>query len=196
MNQFKEVKVIMLPTENINKNGIQPFKSKDSLFVPNTGAEASKLSNKAHHLYFFTNEKIGEKDYLYSELSNPTTPAHCISHNFVLDINGKDMLYSDAQSCKNYKIIATTDETMNLPRPSKEFVKKYCEAKEISLVNVEYISKEIPKVAKDGTITIRAIKPTYTREEVISLIGKLQAEGIILPIVEADIFNNWINKNI
>lgn len=39
-------------------------------------------------------------------------------------------------------------------------------------------------------------KQTYKRSEVIVLLGRMQAEGIITPKVEADEFDKWIENNI
>ena len=66
MNQVKKVKVMMLPTKNINKNGLQPFTfdKGNGLILPLTEAESrvyKDLDNtKANHLYFCIDEKIDE----------------------------------------------------------------------------------------------------------------------------------------
>lgn len=212
MNQVKKVMVVMLPTENINKNGIQPFKGKHGLMVPCTGAQARKWSRlechtiEAQHLYFCVNEEMVEGDYVYSELTNPPTPAHCVQKNFILDIDGKDMLYADAQSCMNYKIIASTDEILNLPRPSKAFIQKYCENGPIDKVNVEYeencMGVYLPKRAKDNTITIHPIKYQFTREEVTILISKALYNTNNVDYSKMDLrekvsyLSEWLDKNL
>ena len=207
MNQVKKVMVIMLPTENINKNGIQPFKKKNTLDLisPFTGAQARKLSYhpniEAQHLYFVVNERMIEGDYIYSELSDSSTPEDCIQKNFIIEIDGKDVLYSDAQSCINYKIIASTNQMLNLPRPSKEFVSKYCEKNgNIKFVNVEYEENchgvYLPKRAKDNTITIYPIKSLYNKDEVIELLSKILDERVSSLQDKKDFLSNFINKNL
>lgn len=212
MNQVKKVMVVMLPTENINKNGIQPFKGKHGLMVPCTGAQARKWSHlechtiEAQHLYFVVNEKMVEGDYVYSELSDPPTPAHCIQKNFTIEVDGKDILYSDAQSCMNYKIIASTDETLNLPRPSKAFIQKYCEDGPINKVNVEYEENchgvSLPKRAKDNTITIHPVKYQFTREEVTTLISKVLHDANNVDYSKMDLrekasfLSEWLDNNL
>lgn len=45
-------------------------------------------------------------------------------------------------------------------------------------------------------VKLPTIKNSWSNEEVLNLFGKAQAEGIIKPIVIADIFDNWIKENI
>lgn len=214
MNQVKKVMVVMLPTENINKNGIQPFKGKHGLMVPCTGAQARKWSNlechtmEAQHLYFCINEELKEDDWIYSELSNPHTPAHCIQKNFVSNFgNGNEyILYSDAQTCMNYKIIASTDETLELPRPSKAFIQKYCEYGPFDKVNVEYEENcngvYLPKRAKDNTITVHPLQYLFTRKEVTALVSKVlyDANNVDYPKMDlrekAIYLNEWLDNNL
>lgn len=79
------------------------------------------------------------------------------------------------------RIIASTNPSLNLPRPSDSFIKKYCELGGIDEVMVEYnelvdetqndwfgnapIIQKL-KVAPDNTITIKKIKESWSREEV------------------------------
>ena len=103
--------------------------------------------------------------------------------------------------CK--KIIATTDESLNLPQPSDSFIKKYVEGYNkgnvITDVLVEYniyddqcdglscgicncnhttekLISELKINPKDNTITIKKVKDSYTREEHISNIKKFSLE--------------------
>lgn len=105
------------------------------------------------------------------------------------------------------KIIATTDSELgyyteeqqygydprnktggwkSLPRPFNEFIKAYCEQGGIDevLVEYEYVLKYPKlerdyylKVAPDNTITIKPIKNSWNREEVIKLVSEAFETG-------------------
>ena len=166
----KEIKVVMLPTEKAasdiskgNKTGIlnyhKFFRGTDGIYTNHT----------YQHLYFLSDEEIKEGDWKYQKALKKV-----VQH---------DGNYYNPQVEK--KIIATTNEDLlietwyesidlgmqpkynSLPRPSNEFLEKYCELGGIDKVLVEYIqygviSKDecvIPtktelKVAPDNTISI------------------------------------------
>lgn len=138
----------------------------------NNKLRLKKIGN--YHLYFLSDEKIKEGDwYLNNDI--------LFRADDVFD-NGNN----PNQNKDNKKIIATTDSYLNeqdrfngkswenlLPRPSNEFLKKYCELGGIDEVMVEYEGIEwldrpleyFLKVAPDNTITIKPIQPkTYTQE--------------------------------
>lgn len=94
---------------------------------------------------------------------------------------------------KYEKIIATTDPYLNLPRLSDEFIKEYCILGDIDTVTVEYedycplavchdfnddgcekccSKSQRPKVTFDNTIIISKQKDSWTKAEIIDLIGK------------------------
>jgi len=124
------------------------------------------------------------------------------------------------------KIIATTDPSLTkemycvssgwynepLPRPSNDFIKKYCEIGGIDEIMVEYESHTDnmpaeedmdlpwrayidyrPKVAPDGTISIKPCKTMWTRDEVIHLLYEHTA--YMLDGGSADL-EEWIEKNL
>lgn len=130
------------------------------------------------HLYFLSDDDIKEGDwFLEKGLSINLFP------NYVTDKN----------ECK--KIIATTDklrvinkdefsgvDNQHLPQPSESFLQKFIYAYNngdpITEVMVEYnhlqsttgLNEEWLKVnSSDNTITIRKMKDSWTREEVINL---------------------------
>jgi hypothetical protein len=152
----KETKVVMLPTEKAplvirhDKPSVIML-SKDSPFTTNE-------THTYQHLYFLSDKKPKSNDWVYHKDSNTI---------FQFDLK-KEIDFSSYQ-----KIIATTDPNLNLPRPSNEFLQKYCELGGISIVLVEYFeyasavaggnpTKFIPlyrlKVAPDNTISIYPIK--------------------------------------
>lgn len=155
-------KVVMLPTEKVASLVIRHDKpcvvmlSTDSPF-------AKKETHTYQHLYFLSDEEIKEgwKGIAYKD-----------------DIKGKvfNHFYTENKWYKDAKIIiASTDESLGLPRPSNEFIKRYCELGGIDEVLVEYkcsyedcnmfgchkyegchLIQQL-KVAPDNTITIYPI---------------------------------------
>src|SRR5690606_18946949 len=103
------------------------------------------------HLYILSNEEIKEGDWCILDLGIFNKPVKVISVRednpiFKVKIDG-----GIARLEKLRKIIATTDSSLNeqdrfngksweklLPRPSNEFLKKYCELGGIDEVLVEY----------------------------------------------------------
>lgn len=172
----KKINIVMLPTED-TKSKVWRNNSTDKLFyfekTPNT---IIRNTYTPQHLYFLSDEEIKEGDWYFN--SNTKTILKAKANN-VLTIN----LFRDR--CK--KIIATTDESLEivskginpvyerLPRPSDDFLKRYCELGGIDECLVEYedisypnLEEEIPqpkkyklKVAPDNTITVKPIGIPY-----------------------------------
>ncbi|MCK9273206.1 hypothetical protein M0P65_06700 [Candidatus Gracilibacteria bacterium] len=115
-----------------------------------------------------------------------------------------------------HKVIATTDPSLNLPLIHQSFIEEYVEKQGkinelmINLIDVggeewmgdDYTGEpywnEILKVEvnKDNEVIIHPVKESWTREEILSFIGKMQANNIIKSMVLADDFNEWITKNL
>lgn len=156
-----------------------------------------------HHLYFLSDEEIKEGDWFYDTLLY--TSQKCSKNQIVGDLRGK-------------KIIATTDESLVLPRPSDSFIKAYCEQGGIDEVLVEYeiddtmsmldISDYYPlgesyycklKVAPDNTISIKPVKNSWIREEVVALCKKAYKDSNTTGLSEQGLeneANKWINQNL
>lgn len=161
----KEIQVVMLPTEKANKCvAIQYFEdgTKSMDFWEDgcvrehpvegcTEYEANCIVPQ--HLYFLSDEKIVDGDVFLE--NGQLFVAHS---NFVrLNLNPNI-----------FKVIASTSDVFNLPRPSNEFLKKFCELGGIDKVLVEYEPDRplnsthyamgsfnwILKVAPDNTISI------------------------------------------
>ena len=133
----KQVDVVMLPTEKatniINDRG-------NLEFIPNKQIASTINSTvKGFHLYFLSDDEIKEICWCYDT------------------INKEIVLFQGALPKYHYrgykKIIATTNTDLdklcgcgnncgakpsNLPRPSNEFLKKFCELGGIDKVLVEY----------------------------------------------------------
>lgn len=179
----KQCQVVMLPNNNLipSKNNLVKFYNIEDIarkildkkieIKPSILAifDITNMPKKAiyrgcivQHLYILSDDEIKEGDW------------------YLLDDNtiNKASANLNMDWYKNHekKIIASTDSSLELPRPSNEFKKKYCEKGDINEVLVEYMDyklnneiQEVLKVAPDNTITIYPIEETFSKEEVLSL---------------------------
>lgn len=212
--KYEKSKVVMLPTEKASKNGIAIGGINKELIFLNTDNSVYNCNREdfnwePQHLYFLSDEVPKVGDWVYDWFNNQIKK------------------YEEVGS--GTKIIATTDSSLMkqellgknthggffisdsyLPRPSNEFLKKYCELGGIDEVLVEYENDNRPnneygwpmklKIAPDNTITIKPIKDSWSRKEVTSLIHKAIYE-LTMPdgepeFVEGYEINNWIKKNL
>ena len=191
MEQFKRAKVVMLPTNEktniINTNQGLLYNSNDYIGIN-------------QHLYIISDDEIKEGDY------------------YIIDdipelLKNNGLKFID-DYCK--KVIATTDTSLGLPQPSKQFIEKYIEEYNKGniitdvLVEYEYLLDDravLPywnlKVnTKDNTITIKKLKETYNKEELCQILEKytsfLWSEvGIHYPIsLGNDAKDKFINREL
>lgn len=198
-------KIIMLPTEDLYKGVIllrhiwkndpemecrSLWQYKETITIDkvkqyttlNGSFRDSYDAFEPQHLYFTTDEKIKEGDWVYSV------------HGFVVQVDriSGGYLYHK-KGGNNYlncykKIIATTDTSLgitdhrvspvpnfiNLPKPPKAFIEKYCKEGGIEHVDIEYINNGdidfgygldyLPLVNSNNEITIYPIKDSWTKE--------------------------------
>ena len=180
MEQFKRAQVIMLPTNNKNQGiYLSPVPSINKIHYWD-----KRISNSyiAQHLYIISDDEAKEND-LYIESDHK-------GFGFI-----------------KYKIIATTDISLKLPQPSQQFIEKYIESYNkgeiITDVLVEYHGSfghydgdtwYAPKVnPKDNTITIKKLKDSWNREEVIKLLNILNNT---LNIGSDLTLEQWIEENL
>ena len=236
MEQFKRVKVVMLPTNEkaVNTKEYQLLLS-NSLFWtskieierysegwfflnnssnPNSCAiTVPNVENFKHqHLYIISDDEIKLFDWVYNNKENIveqiTSKTQLI---FVLEENKENQTFK--------KIIATTDASLGLPQPSQQFIEKYIEeynkGNVITDVLVEYQTKlewtyshsgnRIQEESnpflkinhKDNTITIKKVKDSWNREEVIILLEKALAESKEqYSLLDRVGINKWIEENL
>jgi len=203
----------MLPTKKAIENGIIKTKY-GSLFVAirsihgnnifDVGIDGSGYCDfyQPQHLYItidvtetslkFGDWVIGENGILYHLQLNSLA-------FYTNDFSQCTLLPMDTTKIKS-KVIASTVPRLELPKPSKEFIKTYVKNNGINEIMVEFnhphddyikdlagnnVFNLTPKVAKDNTITIlkvtnEQVKVTkdklYTEEEVKKLLFKLADE--------------------
>ncbi len=179
--------VVMLPTEKASHIGFYTDPKDTRLYF--NSSKTPLLKNqpnwKPQHLYFLSDDEIKDGDWVFDVFAWKRGKGDVVIQNV-------NLTQGQLQFCK--KIIATTDESLVtkhncncfattyegcseclelLPRPSNEFLKKFCELGGIDKVLVEYDCdhSELPdevieqlikivdviKVAPDNTITIYPI---------------------------------------
>lgn len=189
--KFKRCKVIILPVG-------EEYKVSSSRF------------QQPVHYYIVSDDEIKEGDWIMSQPNS--YPLHNISGGF--------QEYPDTNGCK--KIIASTDKLLGLPQPSESFrqkyVEKYNKGNKIREVMVEYYYDDIevyknekiqkntdnyiPKVNhKDNTITIKKVKDSWSKYEVIEIANKAfeYARGLQYKTSTRDFkseFDKWIEENL
>lgn len=201
--KYEKSKVVMLPTEKASKiikeDGVLKFNPSNI----DVGIK------EYQHLYFLSDEEIKEGDWCLDKYNQIWRYSNGKLRS--CDKLGIERFTTDnieGQEVK--KIIATTDKlrvgsfmgfdtetgedlSVFLPRPSNEFLKKYCELGGIDEVLVEYEGIEwldrpleyFPKVAPDNTITIKPIKNSWNWKEI-------EASLIYTHIM--DCYFSWINS--
>ena len=216
MSTFKKTKVVMLSTNEPSKIGNLATYQKRSLSkVIKEGVNPKDSTVQFWNLYIISDDEIKENN---THFYNP--------HSGQLHISGNhtDYIAINKNGCK--KIIATTDVSLGLPQPSQQFIQKYIEeynkGNVITNVLVEYelISNEeyfgntvnpdddVPyfderlKINhKDNTITIKKVKDSYSREEVIEFGNKVKEyckDGWKPDSLHRVFFewNKWIEENL
>jgi hypothetical protein len=215
-------KVVMLSTisgndfpilQNTNGRGNSLHKPTENYYYTEDYLKESKF--KAQHLYFLSNEEIKGGDWCVINYEFDST-RHA---DKVKSITPKGMFLTTesnyelmANRCK--KIISSTNEKLNLPTPSKEWIDQYIKAyntgnpiEEVMIEN-ENVYKAVKtdisetrtsfviiKVNEANEITIKSIKDSWNREEVDKILEEYRVytwkEGCTQMELE-----NWKSKNL
>lgn len=194
---FKKTKVVMLPNTKEAIILFNPSNNKLTVRSKHWSVEdCITIGYQTNDLYFLSDEDIKEGDWcIYNGLVHQAT----------------NYLHKSNQMPHTGKIIASTDKSLGLPRPSDSFIKKYCELGGIEYVNVEYeniqttndkgniwIDGHKLKVAPDNTVTIKAVKDSWNREEMIEFAKKAYDAGSFdntNSMINLT-FDKWIEENL
>lgn len=227
---LKECTVVMLPTnekasieKDIRTNTLGRFAGyfddfDKSTYIPNHENSYKQFQN----LYIISNDIIN--------LSSDKTGIFIRKHSMTETIDiVENPIYNGKY--KYFRIIASTDklgeiknsvsnfnfpDKLGLPSPTPAFINKYVteynNGNIITKVMVEYTGvwsdtdeKLVfqPKVSPDNTITIKPIKTSYTREEVIAIAKKASIKAYCYPeeistgiVFDETKFDIWIRNNI
>lgn len=212
---FKRAQVVMLPTEKavfpkcIWLGRISGVLYLDYSYPEGKICDPIDDSMLPQHLYILSDEEIKGECFYYS----PRFGGILRNHLSQLDEPGLK------------KVIATTDTSLGLPKPSEGFIKAFIEAynsgNPITEVDIEYYSwSDCPEYArvhtmtesnwgaqyvgkpkvnpKDNTVTIKKVKNSWNREEVINLIDDLwdTVHGRIDFNISQEVLDNWIKQNL
>ena len=214
MSNFKEAKVVMLPTNKPSKLGdLATYQGKSLAKVIKEGVNLKNTTVQFWNLYIISDDEIKEGDWFYNIHSKIVGRAE---FNF-----GKDELAK--------KIIATTNSSLwrpshkyasdviLLPQPSQQFINKYIEEYnkgniitdvlvEYELISneeyfgntvnpdndVPYFDEKLKINPKDNTITIKKVKDSYTREEILDDIEQSIIQGLNI----GQYRDKWIEENL
>ena len=126
------------------------------------------------YLYFVTDDEIKEGDYMFVSLEYQQYIDKCSNTCF----NNPEWNNSDHYYCSKKKIIASTDFSLILPRPSCSFVEKYCNENGISDVMIEYNRNSDNVKLSNDSIVISKIKESWNTTEVIKLVDNAMNLGM------------------
>lgn len=148
------------------------------------------------HLYFVSDDEVQINDWAIQQYSHKYGSLASIGIRNVIKADAKtdpfyfgDSHYNEA-GADYFKIIASTDPSLNLPLISEHFMAAYIEQGGIDEVLVEF---------NGNSIITFPIKDTWTREEVIALCAKAHGHGYDLCLGTTDDkleFKDWIKNQL
>lgn len=188
----------------------EDIKEGDWVMFYNSPSKVLEVNNT--HAKIETKSKINELDLesIKRMVGNTTLKVGDdtkMTHSF--SIKQLPKIIASTDTLLQRKEIIDRDEIGNiynntyLPRPSNEFLQKYCElggvyevfvdCYDIDVVdeNTGYVIEKPIKVASDNTIIIHLIKDSWNREEVRALLIRLHEQS-----PDRWELNNWIQENL
>lgn len=168
----KKTQVVMLNTDKLANLCLAPD---NKLYSYNDLHEGETY--KGFELFFLSDDKIKEGDYFIEDQEIPLKCLKIDQQYIVFDKNSDESILISV--CK--KIIASTDKSLGLPRPSNSFIQKYVEeynkSSIITEIMVEYYKSGrtntagiwdvmqsniySPKTKLDNTIIIKPFEETW-----------------------------------
>lgn len=172
MNWIKS-KVAMLPAKSkVNGMLVKDISEQDKILSIKRNWSHEHEDYIDQHLYFTSDEEIKEGDWFICNQA----AQQCIEvrknndypYKIINKFNGE--IQYESKHWKS-KIIATTDKSIGLPEPSKEFldvyIKAYNEGKKIKEVLIQCNEKGLSLQGRGGerTVTIKKLKDSWSYEE-------------------------------
>jgi len=207
----KKCQVVMLPT-NDKESIIYKCKDDNTLSFKPVYQEYYKLPQ---HLYITSNDEIKEGDWYIDDTDAVRKSVTCDKDYWSRRTDYKKIIATTDKSLglldENGKYIVYTHL---IPQPSESFIQKYIESYNkgeiIKDVMVEYSYKgqqyneedtlnslHARVNPKDNTITIRKIKDSWNREEVVAFAYEAYKYGIQQgQTPRPTTFNKWIEENL
>ena len=223
---YRYSKIVMLETEDRSNIFLNKRTEKLNYFL-----KGNNPNNANHqHLYFLSTDKIYEGDwFIYKETFLDGTVKTKEQFNnakwVIKQCEKNEYSYIDrAINGKNsqngllgiFKIISSTDLSLNLPKPSDSFLQVYIDAynkgEKIEECLVEYEEENVPICSSNvcetiktfkstklkttkGEITIRKVKDSWNREEIVDFTNKLRYFINEKQRSIAEV-NDWISENL
>ena len=222
MSTFKKAKIIMLPTNKPSKLGnLATYQGKSLAKVIKEGVNLKNTTVQFWNLYIISDDEIKEGDYYIIDDIPELLKNNGLK--FIDDYCKKVIATTDTSLYTHQKeTVSLPERVFYLPQPSQQFIQKYIEeynkGNVITDVLVEYESdfnscfctkdicngnncpKKLKINPKDNTITIKKVKDSYTREEVVKLLvdccGEVSCEdGKLLGKSPEELYK-WIEENL
>lgn len=208
---LKKAQVIMLPTKNkINGSIVKDIMNEVKLLHIKQKDFCEHEDFEAQHLYIISDDEIKEGDWFINLFNNVIVQAD----NWIYVSTCKKIIATTNTSLTEDKrtyISGLMDKPNILPQPSQQFIEKYIESYNrgdvITDVLVEYETNYLKwktselekledtnklKINSNNTITIKKLKNSWSREEVINLVYK-HTEDMFKQRIELD---KWIEENL
>jgi len=203
---FKECNVVMLPTEDrVNGNiCISPsIKGGTELRIISNDKALLISKVQPQHLYITSNDEIKEGDWFYrisdnSIIRNIRRGTHHLVDKKIIATTDKSLTTGNMIDC-----LSSNPKKETLPQPSHNFIKAFCEQSGIDKVLVEYeldikyvdyaFQRYKLKTDFHNTITIKPVKDSWSREEVINLC-RIMFDERFGPTWNG--FDDWIKENL
>jgi hypothetical protein len=203
--------VVMLPTDK-SFIGYRKDWGKETLFLKDRHIITNDKTWQAIHLYITSNEPIKEGDWcLYNNLE--ILQVQQIAKESIHFDNGEFEVYTNKFTTR--KIIASTNESLDLPKPSQAFVEAYVKPNGVEFDEILVEGEDVAgKLFHSGhsrfellidqnhnTITIHPIvKKVYTHKEFKAKLIEISSEifckdGILVGKNPADMIN-YIKENL
>lgn len=202
---WKKCKIVMLPTNEKAKMGDLALSKTGVLNIVKNTDWLNLYQPIKQELYFLSNEKIKEGDWYYN-----TVRKEVMLCESKIEEESNKLFPQYAK-----KVIATTNNSLNLPFIPQSFIIKYIEeynkGNKIQWVMVDYeeytettykygIDSSMyictPKVDENNYITITKVKDSWNREEVIKLIKEYHASFATYPTMNLGLRDKWIEDNL
>ena len=215
MNQFKRAQVVILPTEQYTNlclgHNLSYVESKNSISIDAIWKSIKlQYPYKPQHLYIISDDEIKEGDL---HITSDHSGFGFRKYKIIATTDTSLKVFIDGNGNKSSHELTKSGYIEFLPQPSQQFIEKYIEYYNkneiITDVLVEYERDEFKVTGKglviqewlkinpkDNTITIKKLKNSWNREEVINMLFKV-AHYCQGDMQSADLLTyQWIEKNL
>jgi hypothetical protein len=216
---FKRCKVVLLPTKEKASMFIDTIEPNILIFDSNYVSSNVHYKDVPHqNLYIISDDDIKEGDWITDD--NRIAQVNCLTINDPnRHLHNKIIATTDTSLTVKGESAGDNNWYNPLPQPSQQFIIKYIEEYNkgniITDVMIEYeqvfedklegrefilrpLGYKLKVNPKDNTITIKKIKDSWNREEVIELLKKSKQDFLYhrgIQILDG-MLDNWIKENL